>query len=526
MPKMKIPTIDGPSTRAPGPINTPSAPSVGPAASGAATARGMDALGQGIANAGEILIRREEQSEVSDLNAKFATTQAEFTNKWQETLRTADPGDKTIATKFLEDYDTQTEKLREGVSTKAGQFYFDKSNAELRSHFMTSAVAAQAELAGVKAKNDYNDTVNGLSSSLLKDPSSYDLASRRMDESLTGLVATGMLSKANAMKLRQESQPELSKSALRGWIRLDPGQAKKQLDDGTWDGSIDGQIKAQMYGEVRVAEEGIRAAAERARQEQIRAKATKDNATQNEFIKDLFVDGDFNIQKVIDSDLESFGSGSKEQIIQMANAYNRSGGKGDDPTKIRQIFARITAPDGTPGKIYDENELNQFFIEGGVSKDSLTWLRGEVQGRKTTDGAIASDLKAQMIKTAYSALVKENKLTGMTDPDGGIVYQRFFFDFLTEWDQQIKAGIPARELANPKSPNYMGLRFEPYKRNFTQILQSMRQQFGGRAAPLSPSVDGVAPRETNFPGEPGTAENGNMRQQGETIQQWRKRTGR
>src|SRR5687767_5219193 len=81
--------------------------------------RGVSQLGAAIEGVGDQLQRRQEQTEVSELNAKLAEARAKYTTNLAERLRTADPNDKTVVPKFLEEFDSETATLEDEVSTGA-----------------------------------------------------------------------------------------------------------------------------------------------------------------------------------------------------------------------------------------------------------------------------------------------------------------------------------------------------------------------------------------------------------------------
>jgi hypothetical protein len=326
---------------------------------------------------------------------------------------------------------------------------------------------------------------------------------------LNNLVSSGLLSREKALELRERNFPELAQATVRGWIRLSPAIAKKQLDDGKWDGLVSGDTKYTLYREVHTAEDAIRTQAERNRIDQERAKKAAQNGRQTDYLKEIFLTGTFDAKKVLDDKvLDSFGSGSKEELIKMADAYNRAGGKmKSDPSTVINLFKRIHAPESDPTRITDENDLNPYFIDGKLSPDSLNMLRSEFAGRKTTDGANIAALKSQMLKGAEQAIVKKDVM-GMVDPDGPANYTRFMADFISEWDEKIRSGIPARKLVDPKAPEYMGDRFRSYVKGFNEKLEDMTRFYGGKppvANPMASPTPNSAPSPAVPTPTPGAA---------------------
>lgn len=475
---------------------------------GAARGRGLQNLGRIMGQVGQIgrqLERRAEQAEVSDLNAKMSKSFADFSTQWQEALRTATPGDPEIVTRFMKDFDDHMGKIQENIGTRAGELYFKKSSASLRSQFLRTTMAGQAELAGAKAKQDYKSSLSNRASGLLNDPSSFGQTLADQSEAIDLLVESHGLSTTQANAFKMESQTELAKSAIRGWIDLDPELAKDQLEKGEWDKYIGGDLKHQLF---REAEQTIRAKEtelERQRREQERLLDEKQKLTQNELLTKLSKN-QLTIQDVLASDLDPFGSGSKEQFIGMLKSANKANERiKTNPDTYMELWDRIHLPDDDPKKLRDENELNQFFGRG-LTLENINALRGEIQGKKTIQGDIEGDLKKGLIDIAKGRLTKSNPLTGIRDPIGDEQLQKYMSFFLTEYSEQRKKGKTALELLSPDSPDYLGKHIERFVRSQQQITRDLIRPF------LKPSTNSVDP--------------GKARKEGETPEEYLKRVGK
>lgn len=530
MPQIKPYT---PNVGAPGPAQTRRATGED---FGAAIGQGAQALGQATSQAGEMLQKRAEQSERSDLNAKMAKFHADMTNEWQETLRTADPADKTVAEKFNKKVDDQLGQIEGDISTRGGQLYFKQAASELQGHFSVTAAHGQAELAGIKAKQDYTQSLNDRSSAVINDPSSFELAKQQHSDGLSNLVATGGLSIEAAEKLKTTGERELAKSAIRGWIKVDPKFAQQQLDGGKWNTYIDGDVKHQMFGEVKVAEAGARADEERQQKEADRIMREKQEKTQNDFLQKL-TSNSLSAKEILGSNLDAFGSGSKEQFIKLIEENSKGGVKTDPGTYI-SLFERIHSPEGDPKRIGNENDLNQYFGHG-LNMESLNALRGEVQGKKTIDGTTESELKKGVAEIAKGMLTKSNPMTGIRDSEGDTQYLKFMTYFLKTYAEERQKGKSPIDLLGPDSPNYLGKQIRNYVRSQDQIIKDMidigtgstTPRGGGLAAPSpSPSptaTSGPSSTATPTPLAPPTVATGDKaRKSGESPADYLKRIGK
>ncbi len=444
--------------------------------------RAISELGNTITNAAKTIEQRDGQDEVSGLTAKMAENHAQYTNKLRDNLRTADPSDRELTNKFLADYDQNMEKMSEGVQTVAGRQYFNERRSQMRSHFLESAATGQAELAGIKSTEDYNSSLNNFTSSLINDPSSFDLASDMMNKDLEARVNSGMLPREAALKLKSYSERELAQSAIRGWADVNPEYAKKQLESKRWDKHLGGDLKNQLYGEIDQSIRAKEIEGERFKRLQEEAKQAKIFETQNNFLEKM-VSGELDTKSILKSDLPAFGSGSKEQFLKMmkSNALTKPS---TNYAVYNELFDRIHAEEGDPRKITDENDLNEY-MGSGLNMSSLRQLRQEMQGYGTEEGKAETKLRKGIDDIAKSRLTKSDPLTGLMDPTGAENLQRWRAEFNKEFQEQRKAGKTPQQLLNPDSPDYLGKTIQNYVRTPDQILKDMTKGIKKSATPTA-----------------------------------------
>lgn len=482
-----------PGTRASGPVDRPKATADDFGGGG----KGLMAVGQAVSGVGELMQKRQEQTEVSDLTVKMSQAHAEWTANVQEKMRTAKPGDATLVEGFQNDYDAYMEKVSEGISTPAGRNYFNESSTRLRTHFIESVVTGQAQLAGVKAKEDYTNSINNWSSSLTNDPSSFALTNEMHDKYLDTAVQSGGMSSEVAMQLRTRGRTELAKSSVQGWIKLNPELAKQELKDGKWNEFIDGDLKNQLFGEADTQLRANRLEDDRLKQAQKEELQLQQTETQNAFLNKMSK-GKLTTKEILASNLEPTGSGSKKQFLDMIEENNKSRVLKTDSGTMIALMERIHLPDTDPRKIRDENELLQYFGKG-LNMESLGQLRGEISGTKTESGRIESDLKNGIMQIAKGQLTKTNAMTGFADPTGDENLQRFTSFFLQTYAEQRKAGKTSMELLNPDSPDYLGKYVSNFKKTPQEMMRAIFEQ--NKKRPLIPlpvvqTPDGKTPKAT------------------------------
>lgn len=471
-------------------------------------ARPIDVAGTGqgmqqLANAGfelaNTIKKNQEQSDLSDIHVNLSKAQAEWTNSYREQLQAGTLNTEEFTQKFNEAMD----KEGENVSTRAGRLYFAQASAQLKAHFLETAAVGQAELAGAKAKSNYMQSLQNGSSALINDPSSFELTNSMQKAGIENLVRSGNLPAQAAEELKIHSQNELAKSAVRGWIQLDPIEAKNQLNSGKWDAYIGGDAKHQLIAEASQADRAREVEDMRLKRQQQEVLEQQQKDTQNQFLQKI-EKNELSAKEVLNSNLDPFGSGSKEQFIKLIseNQRMRADKIKTNPDVFVATWDRIHLPDGDPNKLVDENDLNKLMGYGpgrGLTASDVNMLRGEMQGKKTQDGQIEAELKKGVVDIARSTLTKSNPLTGIRDPVGDVQYQKWLSGFLQDYSKQRQEGKTSSQLLDPDSPEYLGKNIRQYVRSNKQVIKDLIKTGSpsGDVAP-SPTPAQVEPRK---PGE-------------------------
>lgn len=471
--------------------------------------RAVQNLGESIDQSGQIIQRRMDQDEISNLNRELASLEADSTVDLQGRLQkglTSDPSEDTsgatgtmgttsaedgtdMAQKFMDDLNGKLDKVSEKIGTRAGRLYFENQRATLSQHFLQHAKAGQAELAGVRAKSNFIQAMNADAGALMNDPSSFNLKLSRGEQTIKGLVEAGGLPAVKAEELRLNMRSEYAKSAVRGWARLNPQDAKAQLDSGQWDGMFDADVKKQLYGQIEEEERGRRADAALMRSEQERELKQKQMGVENDFLNKL-QSKKLKPREVLDSILSP---DDKVKYIGMIEKEATTRIKAD-PGTVTSLFQRIHAKDGDPKRITDEKELNKYFGRG-LDTPSLNMLRAEVQGRRSPDGEFRSAMVAQIEKEARATLVKGGGF-GIPDPKGEEIMSAWQASFLADLQDKSSKGLGIRSLLTKGHKDYIGDSYKNFERTLSEktkdMVPKMEPMGGGKIAPRK---EGESPAE-------------------------------
>ncbi len=455
--------------RAPGVINTPK---VSADQMGAGSGRAIENLGTAVQQVGKVAFDIHDRQNTSDVTAKITQANADLAIDLQETIRTAEPGDKKAFEAFDERAEATLGKVGEVAETPGAREFYTQASARIKAQLAQTSTHGQAELAGIKAINDYTSTMNSLSAASTADPSSQALQKEMHLAAINNLVSSGQLPRSKAIELEREGSKKLAVATVRGWANLNPDYAKEKLKSGEYDKDLGSEGKLQLIGEIEQAVRGKEIEAERRIREQERIIKKQQQDTQNQMLENM-VAGSLTSKDILNSNLEAFGSGSKEQFLNMLKTSNARGDRlqTDSGTMIN-LFNRIHLPDGDPQKITDENELNKYY-GNGISMPDLNRLRDELQGKQTEAGKIESDMKKQVMDIARGQLTKSNPLTGLRDPVGDEQMQKFMVFFFDEYKQRRAKGESAVSLLNPDSPSYLGKSISSYVRTPQQVMNDM-----------------------------------------------------
>lgn len=435
---------------------------------GAGVMGGFADVDQAVARASAVIQQRQEQLEVTDLHAKAAELQAQADMDLHTELNKANPSDRSFVERYKERLDETLSKFYEGATTPAGRNYATRAGAVLRGRLVEKAFAGQAAAAAGKAKADWQTARNRFANVLTNDPSAFSAIMQLHNEGIEGLVASGLLPRVKAQELKQQGEADLAEATVRGWINTDPAHAAERLKSGAYADYLTGDQQRQLTGEAGVAMNAMRVEDERRKKAEKEAQEAAQMERQNEFLAKL-QSNKLSVKEVLASDLKPFGPGSKEQFIGMIKqAAKERGSAKTDPALFRNLFAGIH-----DNKITNENDLNQYVVQGRLSMEDLMRLRGEIQGRRTSEGRLESDLQKGFFDMAKKQITGSSELTGIADPKGDELYYQFQVYVLREYKKQRDAGKDPVSLLDPGSPDYLGKKIAGFRRTPDEMVRDM-----------------------------------------------------
>lgn len=435
-------------------------------------------LGQTLRQIGTQLEDKQSQLEQTQARSALLVSDIQTRQSFE-----GDPDWKTYTQRYQEKMSQNIDATEQTITNPRDRALF-RAQANLDLARGTAAMAEQAQRKRVDA--GHANTVMSLDALRQSSLSAPDEGTRAAavgaaQQLINASVNTGDLTAEQGAMLKKQWTASYSEGA----VQMLP--YANQIDllskpKGTVADFLEPDKREEMLQHAILAKhvEEERALALQKQQEEIQQKAI-----QNVFLQRM-QNNQLTTQDVLSSKLAPFGSGSKEEFLRMLKPTADK----TDPALFNELFARAHLPDGTTGKLVDENQLNQYVIAGRLSMEDLGKLRGEIVGNKTTDGQSEEKLKEGLYNVAKNTLVHSNALIGLQDPAGEENLQRFTSWFIGEYAKQRAAGKSPQQLLSPDSSDYLGTRLQSYVKSPQQIMQSVLQ-----SATQAPAANAVPRKE-------------------------------
>lgn len=487
--------------------NTPVSPSTDLRNAGL-VARAKQGFGETLQQTGDLIYKRQEQEQVSDLNAKSAQLEAEATVEIDEATR-----DETIDTKkVMESLDDRLNKLGEGISTGGARSVYERNSARLREAMLRRAARGEATVKGNRAYANMDGEINSRSSSLFTDPRDFDYQANALFTSIEDEVASGTLKPGDAKRLRAEAGQKLSMGAVQGWARLDPSAAEKELYSGKYDSFLDGVQKKEMQTYINAQKSAKLTEIDRLEAADRRAKRLAAEAWDEKNLSKMMT-GEIPAEEILHSPGTAAQRAARLRAARQ-NALNGGGGI-SNPALIAKLQDQILAEPGSPDKIEDVSQLYAMVGNGLTLKD-VEALNREIQ--KTPEGEALRGAKKALVDQAKQQILIKDYLSGRGYlPQTYQNLQKFNQWRALQEKEAAQNKIPISSLYDPNSNNYLGKpeRLRPFMLSMGAGGSIMNAQ-AAEAASKQPFVPATKPDPIMDEKKP---------RPGESIDAWEKRTG-
>ncbi len=415
---------------------------------GMGVAEGLGVMGQKISQA-------QEQNETSKLSANLATTQANLTNKWNDTIKNADPNDPEVAKNFLEnEVAPALDKAGEGLGTAGARNMYAQARAQVQSHFMIKAHSDQAELAGVAAVQNYVTAKNQLTSSTLSDPTSFEA-----NMSLGNLVIDGMkdIPVDKRLELKTGLAKEQANAKIIGIANNNPAEAEKELNSGKYDKYMDSADKTTLANHIRSLADAQKAADNAARVEQTRQNKEAVNVLGNQItastIRDdgsLAIPPDFFKQTVQMSQMPDADVGQTRAMIDYGRAVTADQERGrpaiTDPVTYDDLTNRMFLPAEDPNHL-TLADVYRARADRHLSDKDFAFVHGAVVSLSKDPSKALQTKQFNDIATGLKGYIdKSSPFLGQVNAVTADRYMQFKRDAKPIFDREISKGTPLNEI--------------------------------------------------------------------------------
>lgn len=359
-----------------------------------------------------------ERANVSDIQAKLAQAQAEWTVNLAERGQSMQPGDTTFLPKFDEDLQKYLGETEQNlVSTEAGRRVFQKEASQMRAHFFAQAGVMQAKAVGAKAVQDYSTLVDAYTRTVTIDPTQTDMLLQRAEAAIndpSGIYAK--VPEPQRKELLRKAKEDISYGGAKGLILLGgagPETALKNLREGRY-GSMDPTKLDDLLGLAK-------SAIKEQEREKEHAEVLRQKARQEEQMK--IMDGFLaritepgkNGNGAMPTAKEIYGNPTltpqqKEHYLNLRDRQIRGPGDGEgkNPATVRQLQEALVAPDGDPKKIYGTQAITEAFtakkINGTEMQQLLAFEKGYRGEYMSTLAQAAKSVSSRTMRNMNASL--------------------------------------------------------------------------------------------------------------------------
>ena len=370
-----------------------------------------------INDVGTVAVKYAEHQEISKGAAEAAKTLSGLDEKWNETVKNADPNDPTVALKFKEEVLEPTlEKLGGGPITEGGQRFAEAQVQKFRNHFDAKTSSDMATLAGVAARKNIETLTNQLSNAALSDPTSLKTSLDLVEHSIGAMVDSspnlkGVDGAKLKMDLAQSSQAAIVKAAAIGAINANPEAGLKRFSGPEYSKYISGTELKQLEQQARTVERARRVDENYALQNQKLIKQEASEAREGEYLTRIYSGDPKDAAKVSTKEIAADMTLTREARERMIGIVERQLKPETDSRLSAQTFVGLMRnlrepnadPEAVMAKAWDAR-LADPGKPGSLSEKDFNQMRAEIVARKTPEGQALERDRGQFFKQYAGAI--------------------------------------------------------------------------------------------------------------------------
>lgn len=457
-----------------------------------------------ITDAGGKVVDYSTNREINRGAAESATVLSALDQKWNATIKNADPNDPSVAAKFREEeVEPALQALKDGFFTEGGQKFAEGRIEQFRNHFVSKTTSDMATMAGIAVRTNINTMTNQLSNMALTDPTSVKTSLKLVEDSVGHMVdSSPTLGGAEAARVKlevvQASQREIVKAAALGAINANPEAGLKQFSGPEYSKYLSGADLKAMEQQAKSVQRAERVDESYRRTIEKQEKQDRSDATENDYISKLYSGDPAVAGKVNTKAIATDPNLTREARERMIGIVERQT-KAETPARVSQqtfvdLLREMRATDADPEKVMTkawDARLKDPGAPGSMSEKDFNQFRQEVIARKTPEGAALEHDRGLFFKQYAGTIAGD-----MYDPRIGSPKLYYVEQQARRLEAEAKAkGLDPRVVYDPTSPYFIG---DP--KRLSKFMGDMQNDLRERAAVAAPA-EAAKPSKPEVPAQ-------------------------
>lgn len=190
---------------------------------GAGVGEGLQRLGAGIGDVANQIYQQAEAQDTTNIHVQMAAARKQWTQAFQDRLNQATPGDDSFAPTLTEDMGKWFADSADMATTPVGKRLYQSLSASMVSEFGQRAISAQAQLAGVAARNQTTELIRSSGDTAFNDPTQRDAIQANIAAAFNDPKSIyAKIPKPARDAMLAEAKNSVDYAAVRGMVRINP----------------------------------------------------------------------------------------------------------------------------------------------------------------------------------------------------------------------------------------------------------------------------------------------------------------
>lgn len=329
-------------------------------------------------------VRRAGQNYIAateeDESRKVLVRQAEIRAKYAKRLDEATVSSEDLG-KIREELDNELSTVGDGLVTRKGAETAQLHAANTGAIFDNQANQIQVTRATLEARVAGASFLNSTGAIVASNPSYLPQAEKDVDAFMETL---SKVPPAQRAVLAADLKQNLNVAAAMANARIDPEGTKRAVEGGSY--TLTPEQRQQVIGRADAEVRAKRTDEAYKRADAEYQERERDEKARDTMFKGIMA-GTVRARDVLDNpDLRPATREHLTLFIEQRAKALAGQEKKSNPTAVRDLWMRINAPDGTPGKIYNGDAIFEAVQAGTVNTTDANQLNNLVAGQRDANG--------------------------------------------------------------------------------------------------------------------------------------------